>query len=121
MTYTWKEIVVRVLEKLGSVGADRRWWLSWVPVLLTMLAGYFGYKFEDADVQQLVTWLSLVVPPTVVMILWTLRAPSGLKRDDEVVVVVQKEDGTLEVNMDDIHEGVVELIAEALQADLKVN
>lgn len=118
MTYTWKEIAIRVLEKLGSVAADRRWWLSWIPFVLTMVTKYFGHEFEDAEVQQLVEWLSIVVPQTVVLILWTLRPPSGLTRDDEVVVVVQKEDGTVTVNMEDIEDGVAQLIAEAFSNQL---
>ena len=74
--YTWREVVLLVLGKVGTFLADRRFWLAAIPFVLSQI-GMLDI-FEDEELQSLVDILVVMVPQFLLLITWTIRPPSGL-------------------------------------------
>jgi len=91
------EKVVKTLEKIGTVLVDRRCWVAFLAILLT-LGGAFGFsedqlrQIEDAfgeDGEGIASFFEQVIKVIVTIIAavkvissWTERPPSGLDHKD---------------------------------------
>lgn len=81
-----QDTLMRVLEKLGTVAADRRFWIALITVA-AFLAN--GVPLPDEEVAEWADAIIVVVAMVFTIIGWSIRAPSGIKRDNEQVVVVK--------------------------------
>jgi hypothetical protein len=89
MKYSLSEMGMRLLEKVGSVLADRRFWVTIIPAALYIV---YGRKPEDTEVSQWADAIVALIGMVALIAGWSYRPPSGLKRDNEQVVVVKLND-----------------------------